>query len=204
VPEHSYSTFPRSTTVVAAASLAFLATAVLPRTARADRDAYDEHDRAHFALGFDLEGAIPINIPQVNGNSVQGGGGFKIRVGEQLRFPFMRITPELGYGYDHLWASDADGSAYAWDLHRVFAGVRLGLGEILVPSVYGHVGYGWRDTSAPDVGQAGGVTYDFGVALDLHIIPHFGIGVHAEYAGIESQPDTPQWLALGLHADLVF
>jgi hypothetical protein len=203
VPEHRVCAFHR-TAVGAASLLALLVTMAPPRTARADRDDYDEHHRAHFALGVDLEGAIPIDIPQVNGNSIQGGGGFKVRVGEQLRFPFMRITPELGYGYDHLWASDADGDAFAWDLHRVFGGVRIGIGEILVPNVYGHVGYGWRDTGAPNVGQAGGLSYDVGVALDLHVIPHFGIGAHAEYAGIESQPDTPQWLALGLHADLVF
>jgi len=191
----------------AASSLAFVVALALPRIALADDDHgdhYDEHHASHLALGFDLEGAAPINIQQVNGNSVQGGGGFKVRIGEQLRVPFMRFTPEIGYGYDHLWASDGDGTAYAWDLHRVFGGLRLGFGELLVPNIYGHIGYGWRDTGAPDVGQSGGLSYDVGAALDLHIIPHFGIGAHLEYAGINSQPDTPQWLALGLHADLVF
>ncbi len=198
----------RTATSFAAPCVAFLALVgvVAPaRTARAeDDDEHTEHAHSHLALGFDLEGAVPVNIPQVNGNSVQGGGGFKVRVGEQIHLPFLRITPEVGYGYEHLWANDSDGTAYGWDMHRVLGGVRIGLGEILVPGVYGHLGYGWRDTGAADVGQANGLAYDLGVALDLHIIPHLGIGAHAEYAGIQAQPDTPQWLAFGLHADLVF
>src|SRR5580698_5208133 len=39
-------------------------------------------------LGFDLEGAFPVgvNVPG-NQNDLKGGGGFKVRVGEQFRFP---------------------------------------------------------------------------------------------------------------------
>lgn len=184
--------------VVASVSVLFLA-----RTAHAQRY-YDEQGRSGFALGLDLEGAAPINVPQVNGNSIDGGGGFKVRLGEQIRVPGMRFTPELGYGYDHLFASDASGAAYAWDLHRVFAGGRIGFGHFLVPVIYGHLGYGWRDTGDPNIASAGGLAYDVGGALDLHVVPHFGFGAHLELAGIQSQPDTPQWLAFGLHADLVF
>jgi hypothetical protein len=167
-------------------------------------DHYEERERAAFALGFDLEGAVPINLPQVNGNDVSGGGGFKVRVGEQLHFPGIRFTPEIGYGYTHLFASDDAGNAYAWDLHRAFGGARLAFGHFLVPVIYGHVGYGWRATGDPSVPSAGGVTYDLGGALDLHVIPHFGIGAHIEYGEIDSQPYTPQWVAFGLHADIVF
>jgi hypothetical protein len=70
--------------------------------------------------------------------------------------------------------------------------------------IYGHLGYGWRATGDPSVPSAGGFAYDLGGALDLHVIPHLGIGAHVELDGIESQPDTPQWLAFGLHADIVF
>jgi hypothetical protein len=176
------------------------------RVAHADpyEDRYDERNRSDFALGFDLEGAVPINIPTVDGNQIRGGGGFKVRAGEQVHFPFMRFTPEIGYGYDHLFASNDLGASSAWDLHRVFAGARLGFGYLLVPVVYGHLGYGWRDTGAGDVASAGGLSYDVGAALDLHIIPHLGLGVHGEYDGIQSQPDTPQWLAFGVHLNLVF
>ncbi len=167
-------------------------------------DRYDERESAHFALGFDLEGAAPINVPTINGNSVTGGGGFKVRAGEQLHFPGIRFTPEIGYGYDHLFANDDQGNSYAWDLHRAFGGARLAFGHFLVPVIYGHVGYGWRATGDPDVPSAGGITYDLGAALDLHIVPHVGIGAHVEFGEIDSQPYTPEWLAFGLHADIVF
>jgi hypothetical protein len=36
------------------------------------------------------------------------------------------------------------------------------------------------------------------------VIPHFGFGAHVEYDTIDSRPYTPQWLALGLHANVVF
>lgn len=191
---------------LAALLLVGAAVPCVPRTAHAQgySDHYDDHDRAAFALGFDLEGAVPLNVPKVNGNDLTGGGGFKVRLGEQLHFPGVRFTPEIGYGYDHLFASDDQGAAYAWDLHRVFGGARLAFGHFLVPVIYGHLGYGWRATGDPSVASAGGFAYDVGGALDLHIVPHFGVGVHVELDGIESQPDTPQWLAFGAHADLVF
>jgi hypothetical protein len=154
-------------------------------------------------LGLDLEGAVPVgvNVPQ---GDLSGGGGFKVRVGEQLSFPGIRFTPEVGYGYDHLWANDAAGNQYGWDMNRIFGGARLAFGRILVPVVYAHVGYGWRQTAATYVtGGNGGLAYDVGGALDLRVIPHFGFGAHLEYAAIDI-PYQPQWVALGLHADLIF
>ncbi len=127
---------------------------------------------------------MPINIRNVNGNDVRGGGGFKLRVGETFRFADLRVTPEIGYGFTHLFANDDAGDpAYDWNLHRAFAGVRFGFGRFVVPVVYGHVGYGWRATNDPIIPQASGFAYDAGVALDLHLLPHFGFGAHAEVAG---------------------
>jgi hypothetical protein len=54
------------------------------------------------------------------------------------------------------------------------------------------------------VPAADGVAFDAGFALDLHLIPHLGVGGHIEYAMIDSTPYTPHWLGLGLHADLAF
>jgi hypothetical protein len=193
--------------ILVSALVAFAGVALPARQAHAQRyydDRYDERDRSRLALAFDLEGAVPVNIPQVNGNSLNGGGGFKVRVGGQFRAPWMRFTPELGYGYDHLFASDYQGDAYAWDLHRVFGGARIDFGHFLVPVIYGHLGYGWRATGDPNVPSTGGLAYDLGGALDLHVVPHLSFGAHVEFDGIESQPDTPQWLALGGHLSLVF
>lgn len=158
------------------------------------------------ALGFDLEGAIPVNAPtSPQNNEVKGGGGFKVRLGEQFRFTGIRFTPEVLYGYDHLWANDDTGAAYGWDMNRVFAGARLSFGRILVPVVYAHLGYGWRQTGDASItGSNGGLGFDVGGALDLHVVPHLGVGVHVDYTNVETQVETPQWVALGLHADLVF
>jgi hypothetical protein len=168
---------------------------------------YSERDPVYaLALGVDFEGAIPVNVPQfLDGNNLEGGVGIKARIGEQIRLRYgMRITPEAGYGYDHLFAKDDIGDAYTWDMHRLFGGVRLAFGRILVPVIYAHVGYGWRTTGDPTVPTADGVAFDVGGALDLRVVPHFGIGVHAEYATIDAQPYAPEWVAIGMHADVTF
>ena len=46
--------------------------------------------------------------------------------------------------------------------------------------------------------------FDVGGALDLRVIPHVGLGAHIEYATIDAQPYTPEWIALGLHVDIIF
>jgi hypothetical protein len=210
--------------VVGAAVIACLATLVLPCAALADRYYvygpppppppppgygyyYYEREPAYaLVLGADIEGVVPVNVPRfVDQNDLTGGGGFKLRIGEQVRLRGgLRITPELGYGYDHLFATDDVGDSYSWDMHRVFGGVRLSFGRFLVPVLYGHLGYGWRVTGDPSVPQEGGLALDLGAALDLRVIPHVGFGAHIEYASIDAQPYVPQWLAMGLHADLVF
>jgi hypothetical protein len=185
---------------------AALLVASIARAERGERwEDESAEERGHLDIGFDGEGAIPLGIARSPvGNDVSGGGGFKVRVGDQIRLTRLRITPEFAYGYDHLFATDAFGDSFAWDMHRVIGGVRLGVGRIIVPTVYGHVGYGWRNTGDPTVTQASGVAFDAGFALDLHVIPHFGVGAHAEYAMIDARPFVPQWVALGLHADLAF
>jgi hypothetical protein len=170
---------------------------------------YDEDREPPYALdlGVDLEGAIPLNVPQfLDGNNLQGGGGFKVRLGEQLRLRGgTRLTPEVGYGYDHLFASDDVGDHYDWDLHRFFGGLRLAFGHLVSPVIYGHIGYGWRDTGDPTVPHAGGFAADVGGGIDLHFVPRLVLGAYVEYATIDAQqPYSPQWLALGVHLDLLF
>jgi hypothetical protein len=160
-----------------------------------------------FQLGLDLEGVAPLNPPSANGQAAIGGGaGFKVRAGEQLRFPTgVRFTPEVAYAYDHLWAQDNLGSSYDWSMNRVVAGARLGFGRFIVPTVYAHIGYGWRQTDAQYVtGENGGLAFDFGAALDFHLAPHFSIGAHLEYTQVALSTDTPQWLAAGGHVDFLF
>jgi hypothetical protein len=194
---------------LAVSGLVGVAAFLAPTTARAERviivESEEYEPRHSLNLAFDGEGAIPLMDRRFqSGNDLSGGGGFKVRVGEQIRYPRLRFTPELGYGFDHLFATDSAGASYAWDMHRLFAGARVGFGRLVVPTFYGHLGYGWRDTGDPTVNEASGLAFDLGFALDFHIIPHLGFGGHIEYAAIDAEPYTPRWLALGLHADLAF
>jgi hypothetical protein len=114
----------------------------------------------------------------------------------------VRLTPEVGYAYGHFFAAGDTGNAFGWNTHRLLAGARLGLGEIVVPVIYGHAAYGWSDTPDPTVRSSGGFAYDGGLALDLHIVPRLGVGVHAEYDSLQGSTFALQWFALGGHADL--
>jgi hypothetical protein len=196
---------------LALAATSALTIALLTATkARAAEYVAYERDRepvtatSALALGFDAEGAVPTTTPRfLSGNTLSGGSGFKLRIGDQIHMPRLRVTPEGGYAFDHLFATDDTGTAYDWNMHRFFGGVRVAFGRVVVPGFYGHVGYGWRDTGDPTISQTGGFAYDVGFSLDIHIVPHFGFGAQAEYASIDTQPYAPQWIALGLHADLV-
>lgn len=167
-------------------------------------------DEAPYALMLagDIEGAVPIGIPRFNdGRDLTGGGGFKLRIGEQIRLRRgLRLTPEVGYGYDHLFAANPDNDVIddSWDMHRVFGGLRLSFGHVVAPVVYGHVGYGWRVTGDPAVSDEGGVAFDVGGALDFRFIPHFAFGAHIEYVTVDAPHYGPQWLALGVHGEIIF
>lgn len=120
----------------------------------------------------------------------------------------MRIIPEGGFAYTHLFVTDNAGDSLGWNMERAFAGVRVGFGEIVVPVFYGHVGYGWRGTTGGPllypVPTASGVTADAGVGLDFHLIRLLGFGLHFEYVAVEATPYVPDWMAFGLHADVAF
>jgi hypothetical protein len=157
-------------------------------------------------IGIDLEGAAPLGIAtSPDGNSVQGGGGLKVRIGESFRLaPGLRIVPEVGWGYDHLFATDDLGNSYDWDMHRLFGGARLEFGRFLVPILYAHAGYGWRNSGDSSVPDVSGVAFDVGGALDLRLFPHLALGAHLEYATISATPYEPEWIAAGVHADITF
>jgi len=228
--------FARALVGVGATALAFAGILLAPRTAHAQRvyvyssrpappppvyyggggyygrpaqPYYYQEPLYQTQLGFDLEGVAPLNAPSYNGGpaAIGGGAGFKVRLGEEIRFPGtgVRLTPEVGYAYDHLWAADNLGNSYDWSMNRLIAGARLGFGRILVPSVYAHLGYGWRQTDAVYVtGQDGGLAFDVGGAIDLHVVPHVTFGVHLEYVQVSTNVDTPEWLAVGGHVNFLF
>jgi hypothetical protein len=196
---------------VATGVASLLGVLALEEVARADTYYVEERgSRGYstaFNLGFDVEGAADFTPPNVNSNSVEGGSGFKLRFGAQFHRRFLRIIPEGGFSYTHLFVTDEAGESVGWNMERAFAGVRIGFGEVVVPLVYGHLGYGWRGTSGgvlDPIPTASGLTADAGFALDFHVIRHFGFGFHIEYVAVEATPFVPDWIALGLHGDVVF
>ena len=160
-------------------------------------------------LGIDLEGASNVTPPQGSGYG-NGGGGFKLRVGAEIRRPWLRFIPEGGFAYTHLFQTDPYGNNVGWNMERLFVGGRIGFGEVIVPIVYGHVGYGWRATnqdtisSAPGIPGANGVSADIGIGIDFHLIRNFGFGFHAEYVTVQTAPAVPDWVAGGAHIDVRF
>lgn len=146
-------------------------------------------------IGVDADGAFPTT----GNNLLNGGGGFNLRLGSQVHLPALRIAGEVGYGYMHLFADQAPSD---WTTHRVFAGARLGVGELLVPFVFAHAGYGWRTTPDNSYG-GGGLALDGGVGLDLNL-GIIAVGAHVGYAVIDAQPVSPQWVIAGLDGTIVF
>jgi hypothetical protein len=208
----------REKCAVAASALLFASVAIAPRAARADdvyapfpgyyTDYYSGREPAYaLVVGADIEGVVPTTFPRFgNGNEFAGGAGFKLRVGEQMRLRGgLCVTPELGYGYDNLFATDDVGDSISWEMHRLSGGARLSFGTFVEPVIYAHVGYGWRRVAgALPVSGEGALALDLGGALDVRVLPEVRFGAHIEYATIEVQQYAPQWLALGWHADLVF
>ena len=143
-------------------------------------------------IAADLDYAAPIDADS------DSGGGFAIRLGQQLHVPLIVLTPELVFA-DHTF-SDNGPTAY-----RGLAGLRLGIGEIIRPGVYGHLGFG--SLSLPDPApDHTAFTYDAGVFLDLTILPLLDIGVHGAYNRLNSGEGVAayEWATLGAHAALIF
>ena len=191
-----------------------LAALLVSGTARADRVYVVEESprepevyeaRSSLDLAFDGEGAVPLMDRRFqSGNDLTGGGGFKIRVGDQIRFPGLRFTPEVGYGFDHLFATDnADLLVRLGHAPRL-CGRPHRLRALRGPHVLcaRRLRVARHRGSHRRRGERRRVRYGF--ALDFHVVRHVGFGGHVEYAAIDAQPYTPQWLALGLHADIAF
>jgi hypothetical protein len=157
-------------------------------------------------LGLDVEGASDVTPP--DNTSVAGGGGVKLRIGAEIHRPYLRIIPEGGFAFTHLFVQDTAGDSLGWNMERLFVGCRIGFGEVIVPIIYGHIGYGWRASddisTANGFPAANGLTADGGVGLDFHFIRHLGLGLHAEYVTVQSAPAVPDWIAVGGHMDYRF
>ena len=152
--------------------------------------------RADFMLGVDLDSVLPLQ------SRAEFGGGFAIRLGDQLHVPAVAFTPELAFSYDKF------SKAYGPSVYRGVVGARLSIGELIRPGVYAHVGFGKYDLDIPGADPSGtAITYDAGLSLDFTLLPLLNLGVHGSYnvlLGDDEDRERFKWLTLGAHVELVF
>lgn len=191
---------PRLLSVALASACACAAVSLVPREAHA----------SGFDLGIDGD-ANALLAPSPNKNNLSTmGGGFKLRFGDHLRFRGgLHLTPEVGYAFDHIFPGN-DPNGQPENMNRFFAGLRLGVGNRVVPTVYAHIGYGFRsisdnNTVGNNAGIAGdnGLAVDTGIAVEFRLARHLSFGPHVEFVYIDV-PDAPQWLTFGAHLDFLF
>jgi hypothetical protein len=144
------------------------------------------------AIGADLDVAFPLHS---RGDS---GGGFGIRLGEELHVPLLVLTPEIGFTY-HNFSGD-----FGPKIYRGIIGARLGIGEIVRPGAFVHVGLGHFVPTYGDNQNA--FTLDAGGFLDLTVIPFLDVGAHVAYNRVDADYGSGAYafLTVGLHAALVF
>jgi hypothetical protein len=151
--------------------------------------------RAETAIAADIDFAVPVDTP------AESGGGFAIRLGQELHVPLVVLTPEIAFSY-HAFSGD-----YAPEVYRGIAGLRLGIGEVFRGGIFGHLGVGWFeiDVSGTDPSHTA-FTYDGGVMLDFTLLPLLNLGVHAAYNHVNGGDHASgfQWVSLGAHVALVF
>ena len=189
-----------------ASACAFAAFALAPREAHAAGYA----GRFNLGVDGDLTALMTNNAPAYSApqnNLSTLGTGFKVRFGDQFRLRYgVNLTPEVGYAFDHIFAAN---SGDPENMNRIFAGVRLGFGRYVVPSIYAHLGYGFRSVvsnngqSVGTIPDSNGLALDTGVAVDFHLNPWVSIGPHAEFVYMDVA-NSPQWLAFGGHLDFTF
>jgi hypothetical protein len=192
-----------------ASACACAAVALVPREAQAA-------NYGRFDLGVDGDVTALMHPNPSNSNLSTLGTGFKLRFGDHFGYRNgWDLTPEVGFAYDRLFPGSGNNSlgntvdvGGGQNMERIFAGLRVGFGRFVVPTLYGHIGYGFQEigTATGGVGTvpgSNGVTLDTGVAVEFRVARHLSFGPHAEYVYMNST-GTPQWLAFGGHLDFLF
>jgi hypothetical protein len=165
--------------------------------------------RADVALGADLDVGIPVD--QAPARYLATGAGFDLRLGYRFIIPYQHISvvPELVAGFTDL-------SAY---LVRIRPGLRVGIGRLVTPYVFGHVGWahttfdplGSQDTSAsPSLAGTDGLSFDVGGGLDVVLLPRLSLGAHVGYNQVDvaaterSAAFNARWLNMGISGTVYF
>jgi hypothetical protein len=152
-------------------------------------------------LGLDLSGAF------LTSSSKTDGFGAALRLGSALDTPGANVIVEIG-GATTGFTNDT--------IHQLFGGARLGVGSLLRPGLYGHVGYGWLNHSTPTetadapervlVRDGSGLYVEGGLALDV-VLPVVSFGAHVAYDYFvqgDFGAEAPGFVLLGVQAAVSF
>lgn len=162
------------------------------------------------AAEWQLAGDVNLIFPTGSNFDERAGFGIDGRLGYRLPTPVLFLVPEIMVGYVNF--ADPDSSALPnLSVFRLMGGARVGIGTILRPSVFGHIGYGHLSVSGVDgilenpssLDDDSAFHWDVGLALDLTILPILDVGVHGGYNRLEFD-HAVEWWSLGAHVGLIF
>lgn len=159
--------------------------------------AWSDAAAAQTTLGVDLSYNDVMDEAGTN-----GGAGVDIYFGPRLDLAVLALTTELSGGF-HDFGGSLEPTVY-----RGMVGGRLGLGFIIRPSVFAHVGVGHlRYDELIGSGRDGrtNVATDLGLALDFTVLPLVDIGIQASYNSILGGESSTafEWLQAGAHVTFV-
>lgn len=148
--------------------------------------------RADVPVSLDLDYVLPVDEGPIG-----DGFGGALRFGPRMDLAILNLAAEASLGV-HDMSGPAGPTVY-----RGTVGTRFGLGILLRPSVYGHLGVGHVDfDTSPDLTH---LTLDVGAALDLAIVPSVELGAHAAYNFIFGNGSINDFgfMAIGGHLTIV-
>lgn len=159
--------------------------------------AWPETAAAETIVGVDLN----FNDSLV-GEDAGNGAGVDVYFGPRLDLAILTLTTELSGGY-HDFAGELDPTVY-----RGLAGGRLGIGVIIRPSVFAHIGVGhlrFNDRFGDGRDGRTNLAGDVGAALDFTVLPLVDIGIQGSYNTIAGDDDDDpfEWLQAGAHVTFV-
>jgi len=130
------------------------------------------------------------------------GAGIDLYVGPRMDLAILTLTTELMAGY-HDFGGDFNPSVY-----RLLAGGRLGIGAVIRPNVFAHLGVGhlrYDDLLNLERDGRTNLAGDIGVGLDFTLLPVVDIGIQASYNAIagNSTYDPFEWWQGGVHVTFI-
>jgi len=129
------------------------------------------------------------------------GFGVDVLFGPRFDLTLLTLGTEIGGGF-HTMTGRLDPTVY-----RAVVGARLGLGAIVRPSIFTHIGLGYMryDTLSDREGRTG-FAADVGAALDFTVLPLMNLGAHFSYNSVSGSSGQPafDWLEFGAQAVFIF